>query len=285
MLAGESSSISFTDSGLTNAQAYFYVVKAVDAAGNVGAAATEASAVPSYQIGWANLQWPPTMNHTISTVNRTATAYGQVWIDGVTNQPGRHADPQAQLGFGPAGSNPADRRKLDAGSTPAFNVDAGNNDEFVASLLPEQTGSFDYVYRYSTNGGRSWLYADLNGPVAAGSAPANPGKLTVVASSDTTAPSTPRQLARGERLARRHRAGVGCGQRRCGAARLRSAAQQHGRRPLHAQHRHRDRRHRLHGCFRGREPELRLRRARGRHFLQPLRRTPTRHPARRRCAR
>jgi hypothetical protein len=40
------------------------------------------------EIGWANLQWPPAMTHTISAINRTDNAYGQVWIDGVTNQPG-----------------------------------------------------------------------------------------------------------------------------------------------------------------------------------------------------
>ena len=193
VLAGESTGTTFTDSGLTNAQAYFYVVKSVDAAGNVGAASNEASAVPSYQIGWATLQWPPTMDHTISTVNRTANAYGQVWIDGVTSTPGATPTLMAQLGFGPAGSNPAGSAAwtwVDA----SFNVDAGNNDEFVASLLPEQTGSFDYVYRYSTNGGRTWLYADLNGPVAADAAPGNPGKLTVSASGDTAAPSVPGNL-------------------------------------------------------------------------------------------
>ena len=50
----------------------------------------------------------------------------------------------------------------------AFNVDAGNNDEFMASLLPEAVGSYDYVYRYSTTDGRDWLYADLNGPSPSG---------------------------------------------------------------------------------------------------------------------
>ena len=45
----------------------------------------------------------------------------------------------------------------------SFNVDAGNNDEFVASLLPETAGTFDYAYRYSTTNGRDWTYADLDG--------------------------------------------------------------------------------------------------------------------------
>jgi glycosidase len=193
VLVGSSSGASYTDANLTNAQAYYYVVKAVDAVGNVGAASNEASGAPSYQIGWANLQWPPTMEHTISTLNRTPTVYGQVWIDGVTGQPGATPTLQAQLGFGPAGSNPATDagwRWVDA----AFNTDAGNNDEFMASLLPDVIGSFDYVYRYSTNGGRAWLYADINGPVAAGGPPPNPGKLTVNASGDVSAPTVPANL-------------------------------------------------------------------------------------------
>ncbi len=71
--------------------------------------------MPHYQIGWANLQWPPTIDHTISAVNRTATAYGQVWIDGVTSQPGPTPGLIAQLGFGPAGSNPGRQPCLDLG--------------------------------------------------------------------------------------------------------------------------------------------------------------------------
>src|SRR5690242_15478118 len=57
-------------------------------------------------IGWANLQWPPSTNHTISVTNRTSIIYGQVWIDGVTSQAGATPKLIAQLGFGPAGSDP-----------------------------------------------------------------------------------------------------------------------------------------------------------------------------------
>jgi glycosidase len=184
---------SFSDTGLRNAQTFYYIVRALDGLGNQSGPSNQASGLPHYTIGWANLQWPPTLAHTISAVDRTDNVYGQVWIDGVTNQAGPTVSLRAQLGFGPAGSNPASAAGwtwVDAG----FNTDAGNNDEFVASLLPEATGSYDYVYRYSTTGGRDWLYADLNGPIAAGTAPPNPGKLTVSPSGDTTAPATPANL-------------------------------------------------------------------------------------------
>jgi hypothetical protein len=187
------SGTNFTDTGLRNAQTYYYIVRALDAAGNESGPSNEVSALPHLTIGWANLQWPPTLNHTISAINRTDNVYGQVWIDGATNQPGATPGLYAQLGFGPDGSNPAGNSAwvwVDA----SFNVDAGNNDEFVASMLPESTGTFDYVYRYTTTDGRDWLYADLNGPVPTGNVPPNPGKLTVNGSGDTTAPATPTGL-------------------------------------------------------------------------------------------
>ena len=147
----------------TTARDVYFVVTALDAAGNASAPVERGHRrCPHYAIGWANLQWPPTMTHTISAVNRTDNAYGQVWIDGVTNQPGATPGLRAQLGFGPDGCNPAGNAAwtwVDG----AFNTDAGNNDEFMASLLPEAVGQFDYAYRYTTTGGRDWLYADLDG--------------------------------------------------------------------------------------------------------------------------
>jgi len=183
----------YTDTGLQNTRVYYYVVTALDAAGNESGYSNQVSGMPHLSIGWANTQWPPTMTHTISAVNRTDTVYGQVWIDGATNQPGQTPGLRAQLGFGPAGSNP-DGNAAWAWVDAAFNVDAANNDEFKASLLPEAVGTFDYLYRYSTTNGQSWLYADFNGPVTLGAMPPNPGKLTVNSSGDTTAPVIPTGL-------------------------------------------------------------------------------------------
>ncbi|HET9915363.1 MAG TPA: alpha-amylase family glycosyl hydrolase, partial [Anaerolineales bacterium] len=182
----------YTDTGLENARIYYYVVTALDPKGNESGYSNEVSALPRLTIGWANLQWPPAMTHTISAVDRTENAYGQVWIDGVTNQPGATPNLLAQLGFGPAGSDPngnADWVWVNA----SFNVDVGNNDEFVASMLPESTGSFDYAFRYSTTNGFDWVYADLDG-TGNGYDPSQAGKLTVNPSSDTTAPAVPTGL-------------------------------------------------------------------------------------------
>lgn len=186
------SATTFTDTGLRNATIYFYVVTALDDAGNESPASNEVSAMPHLAIGWANLQWPPAMTHTISVVNRTPNAYGQVWIDGETSLPGPTVGLRAQLGFGPSGSDP-DGNPAWMWVDASFNTDAGNNDEFVASLLPEAVGEFDYAYRYTTTDGRDWLYADLDG-TGNGYSPAQAGTLTVNSSGDTTAPASPTGL-------------------------------------------------------------------------------------------
>lgn len=183
------SGTSFTDTGLRNATTYHYVVTALDDAGNESVPSNEVSAIPRLAIGWANLQWPPAMSHTISAVARTPNAYGQVWIDGATSQAGATPGLRAQLGFGPAGSNP-DGDVAWTWVEASFNVDAGNNDEFVASLLPDSVGTFDYAYRYTTTNGANWLYADLDG-TGNGYSPDQAGKLTVTSSGDTTAPASP----------------------------------------------------------------------------------------------
>lgn len=184
--------ISLTDSALETGRLYYYTVRALDAAGNESASSNEVSALPHYTIGWANLQWPPAMTHTISAVNRTDTAYGQVWIDGVTNLPGAAPGLLAELGYGPDGTNP-DGNPGWVWVTASFNVNAGNNDEFMASLLPETTGLFDYAFRYSTTNGRDWVYADLDG-TGNGYDPAQAGSLTVNSSGDTTPPEVPAGL-------------------------------------------------------------------------------------------
>ena len=183
---------SFAIDGLDNARTYYIVVRALDAAGNASGPSNEVHGLPHLVIGWANLQWPPTMTHVVSAVDRTDNAYGQVWIDGQTNQPGATPSLVAQLGFGPDGSNPDGNTAwqwVDA----AFNTDAGNNDEFVASLQPEAPGQYDYAYRYTVTAGRDWVYADLDG-IGNGYSTSQAGALTVQPSSDTAAPAVPTGL-------------------------------------------------------------------------------------------
>jgi glycosidase len=183
----------FSVDGLENGRPYFFIVRATDALGNASEPSNEVEGIPHLAIGWANLQWPPTITHTISTTDRTDDVYGQVWIDGVTSEPGPTPSLRAQLGHGPDGSDPAADPDAWTWVEASFNADAGNNDEFVASMLPEATGDFDYAYRYTVTGGRDWVYADLDG-IGDGYDPADAGALTVVSSGDVTAPAVPTGL-------------------------------------------------------------------------------------------
>jgi hypothetical protein len=182
----------YRDDSVTNGRLYYYVVTAADGAGNESDRSDEAEALPHLVIGWANLQWPPSIVHTISALNPTDDIYGQVWIDGHTYLPGPTDGLMAQVGYGPDGSDPGgnpDWVWVEA----EFNVDAGNNDEFQGQVLPEAVGTYDYAYRYSTTGGREWVYADLDG-TANGYDPAQAGDLGVNPSDDATPPAAPTNL-------------------------------------------------------------------------------------------
>lgn len=149
---------------------------------------------------WYNLQWPPTIAHTLSAVTPTATIYGQIWINGVTgSQNGVDPTPGllAEVGYGPDGTPPNDPAWV--WTTATFNVNVGNNDEFMGTLLPTAVGDYDYLYRYSGDGGATWYYGTITGPFRdltfASYNPANAGQLTVTAPTDTTAPDAPTGLS------------------------------------------------------------------------------------------
>ncbi len=185
-LVGSTGELFFIDVGLTNAQAYHYVVVARDTKTLLTSdPSAEVMAVPHYEIGWANLQWPPTITHVISTEIDAGPVYGQIWIDGATSDPGATPSVTAQVGSGPDGSMPDDGWTW---SDMAFNGDAGNNDEFFGPMAPDAIGDYDYAVRWSTDGGRSWLVVDTGGP---GYDSAEAGQMTVVASSDVVAPDAP----------------------------------------------------------------------------------------------
>ncbi len=183
------------DSSVQNGREYFYVVRAVDAAGNEGAASNEASATPSFPIGYTDIQWPPTINHTLST-NGTENVYGRVYVAGVTDAAGDPDIIRAEVGFGPDGSNPAGWTEWWPMTHNAGCGDCTNNYEYSGKMVPEATGNFDYLVRFSTDNGLTWVYGDVDGwyPDPGQSQTNDPGDMTVSAGSDTTPPAAPANL-------------------------------------------------------------------------------------------
>ncbi len=131
---------SFAIDGLENARRYYIIVRALDSAGNASGPSNEVVGLPHLMVGWANLQWPPTITHTVSR-GRSDGRRLRAGLDRRRHEPaGCHArlDRTARASVLTAPTPPP---------TPswswveaAFNTDAGNNDEFVASLLPEAPG-------------------------------------------------------------------------------------------------------------------------------------------------
>lgn len=107
-------------------------------------------------IGWANLQWPPT--DTIY-IGGSTTVYAQIWIDGITNQPGPGVGIQSWIGVNSSNTDPSTWTTW----IPAtYNVDVGNNDEYMAaigsSLAP---GTYYYASRFNVFGG-DYVYGGYN---------------------------------------------------------------------------------------------------------------------------
>jgi hypothetical protein len=117
------------------------------------------------ELDFCNLQFPPTLS--VTTGAATPDIYARVFETGVT--PAAGADPSvvAEIGVGPTGSNPITATSWTWGIA-TFNVQVGNDDEYLRSLTAPAPGSYAYTSRFSRDG-VNWTYCDLDG---AGSNPA-----------------------------------------------------------------------------------------------------------------
>ena len=190
---GTVNTTAFTDSSVNNGTTYYYVVRGVDALGNEGANSSEAHATPASPIGYAVLQYPKTINQTI-TANYT-TVYGQVYVQGLTDSGGDPGAIMAEVGFGAPISDPA-TWDPDTWTWSPMTYNPGhtgdNNYEYQGSLRADAVGTYHYLVRFSTDGGLSWVYGDQDGYIPGTNSGTNqPGVLTITASADTTAPSVP----------------------------------------------------------------------------------------------
>jgi len=105
----------------------------------------------------------------------TELIFGQIWVEGVTPGAGPGAGITAELGYGPNGTLPTELSW--SWITAVYNLDMGNNDEFMAQISAPAAGAYDYAYRYSRNGG-PYCYGDVDGSTN-GYSPEQAGALTV----------------------------------------------------------------------------------------------------------
>ena len=106
------------------------------------------------------IRFPDTQS--IAAGLRTRPVRGRLHEAGLTEPAGAGSGVLAQLGLGPAGSDPRTApgwEYVDAD----YSLQAGDDDEYEASLTAPAVGEYAYAYRFSLDGGGSFTYCDTDG--------------------------------------------------------------------------------------------------------------------------
>ncbi len=128
-------------------------------------------------VDWCNLQWPYEI--TVIINSESDAIYSQVFEEGVTEAAGQGSGIKGQLGFGGISDDPTIDPAKWAWVDTTYNVDSGNNDEYLANLKPASSGVFAYAFRYTMDDGQTWVYCDKDGS-ANGFSMDQTGRMTVV---------------------------------------------------------------------------------------------------------
>jgi hypothetical protein len=141
---------------------------------DTSAPATASVVVLGVPVGYAHVQYPCSSDAVPSWSAVSADpldVYGIVYLAGSTPGTGRGAGIEGEVGYGPDGSDPS----VDAsawtwfpgaynGDKDAFAANDLRNDEYLGSFAaPVVTADthFDVAWRFTTDGGLSWVYGDL----------------------------------------------------------------------------------------------------------------------------
>jgi hypothetical protein len=121
---------------------------------------------------FAVLQFPA----SFSSGPASPQIYGRLNEAGITEAPGSPAGVIAQVGYGPAGTDP--RTNSGWQWFPAsYNLQAGNDDEYAGALAFTANGTYSYTFRFSMNNGTDYTLADLNGAGSTAGADFSPAQL------------------------------------------------------------------------------------------------------------
>ena len=94
-------------------------------------------------LDWVNLQLPGTASYC---QGNNLAVYGQLYEPGLTEAPGAGAGVTVDMGYSTVNSNPATWVNWQPAT---FNVQVGNNDEYVSTLTNLPAGTYYYTFRYA----------------------------------------------------------------------------------------------------------------------------------------
>lgn len=114
------------------------------------------------QVDFCNIQFPDVFE---IQAGDEISVFGRIFEQGVTEAPGANPDVIAEWGFGPLGSDPALEANLWSFFPATFNVQAGNDDEYMVTLPAPAAGEYSYVFRFRLADGAVETYCDTNGTV------------------------------------------------------------------------------------------------------------------------
>ena len=128
---------------------------------------------PEVSIDWCNLQHPATM--TVEAGEETPTVYGRVHAPGcTTDSPDMRIECEkltGQVGWGPTPVDPSTDPGMYDWNDATYNDQfppkdmTNDNDEYQTTFTtPNSAGTHHYVFRFSSDGGSTWTYCDLDGP-------------------------------------------------------------------------------------------------------------------------
>jgi len=140
--------------------------------------------VTNASIDFANLQFPASA--TICE-GGTMTAYGQVYEPGFTEAAGQAAGIDVEFGYNSTNTNP---NTWSTWAPATFNVQVGNNDEYMFTTSNALTGgTYYYTFRYRLSGCSTWQYGGDNNGFWNGTTQ-NSGVLTINVANTPTGAST-----------------------------------------------------------------------------------------------
>ncbi|HVV81990.1 MAG TPA: Ig-like domain-containing protein [Kofleriaceae bacterium] len=112
------------------------------------------------EMDFCNIQFPASTSTAVNVA--TENIYAQVYEMNVTEADGPAAGMACQIGYGAPAVNPETTPGGFTWVNGAYNVQAGNNDEYKATLTVPVAGSYRYASR-CTKDGTNWTYCDLDG--------------------------------------------------------------------------------------------------------------------------